>query len=122
MFEHISTEIIVVIVASITTLVTSIGAIYIKKISNKIKQNMLKGEVSRYVEWAKEIPSFEEMERADKVQSVVEQMVYFCQDNEIVISDKAIELIVEKALYEKDAFVAQMGINIKRYSIAKKGD
>lgn len=122
MFEHISTEIIVVIVASITTLVTSIGAIYIKKISNKIKQNMLKGEVSRYVEWAKEIPSFEEMERADKVQSVVEQMVYFCQDNEIVISDKAIELIVEKALGEKDAFVAQMGINIKRYSIAKKGD
>lgn len=119
MFENISIEIIMAVVASLTVFISTLVGIYTKKLSNTIKRNMLKSELSRYVEWVKDIDLFKNMSNEEQISSVAEQLVTFAQENEIVISESALMLMISDALADKQKFAMRMKTSLNRYAVMR---
>lgn len=119
MFENISIEIIMAVVASLTVVISTVVGIYTKKLSNNIKRNMLKSELSRYVEWVKDIDLFKNMSNEEQISSVAEQLVTFAQENEIMISESALMLMISDALADKQKFAMRMKTSLNRYAVMR---
>lgn len=119
MFENISIEIIMAVVASLTVVISTVVGIYTKKLSNTIKRNMLKSELSRYVEWVKDIDLFKNMSNEEQISSVAEQLVTFAQENEIMISESALMLMISDALADKQKFAMRMKTSLNRYAVMR---
>jgi uncharacterized membrane protein len=99
-FGNVLGEIIVTISGLIITGITTFGAIYMKKLSTKLKNKMLRDEINRYVDFAEKAKSFSELNIDEKIQTVYEKAREFANENEIKISDTELMIWVERSLAE----------------------
>lgn len=99
-FGNVLGEIIVTISGLIITGITTFGAIYMKKLSTKLKNKMLRDEINRYVDFAEKAKSFSKLNIDEKIQTVYEKAREFADENEIKISDTELMIWVERSLAE----------------------
>lgn len=97
---NVLSEVLVTIMGLVITGITTFGAIYMKKLSTKLKNKMLRDEINRYVDFAEKARSFSEMNVDEKIQTVFEKAKEYAEDNEIKISDKELVIWVERSLEE----------------------
>ena len=97
---NVLSEVLVTIMGLVITGITTFGAIYMKKLSTKLKNKMLRDEINRYVDFAEKARSFSEMNVDEKIQTVFEKAKEYAEDNEIKISDKELVIWVERSLGE----------------------
>jgi len=97
---NVLSEVLVTIMGLVITGITTFGAIYMKKLSTKLKNKMLRDEINRYVDFAEKARSFSEMNIDEKIQTVFEKAKEYAEDNEIKISDKELVIWVERSLEE----------------------
>jgi len=123
MWSNIVSDIVGAFVALLVGAIGVYGGIYIKMLETKLKRKMLLDEINRYIAWAEESKSFKTMSVSEKIESVFIKANEFAEENGINVSDKELNIMVEKAIESKSR-LEKIGLGlIKKRSIEnKEGD
>lgn len=115
-------EIAGAIVALLITAIGTYGGIYLKRVETKLKRKMLLDEVNRYVAWAQEAQSFKLMSSSEKIETVFTKAIEFAEENEIKITDKELNIMVERAV-ESLSRLETIGLSLMKRNLEnKQGD
>lgn len=98
MWSNFIGDIVGAVVALVIGAVGTYGGFYIKRLGDKLKRKMLLDEVNRYTQWAQEAQSFKLMSSAEKVETVFTKALEFAEENEIKVSERELNLMVEHAI------------------------
>lgn len=112
-------EIAGAIVALLITAIGTYGGIYLKRVETKLKRKMLLDEVNRYVAWAQEAQSFKLMSSSEKIETVFTKAIEFAEENEIKITDKELNIMVERAV-ESLSRLETIGLRLMRKHLSEK--
>lgn len=112
-------EIAGAIVALLITAIGTYGGIYLKRVETKLKRKMLLDEVNRYVAWAQEAQSFKLMSSSEKIETVFTKAIEFAEENEIKITDKELNIMVERAV-ESMSRLETIGLRLMRKHLSEK--
>jgi len=96
--ESVLGEAITIIFGLIFTGISTYGAFYIKRLTDKAKIKTLVDEVNRYTQWALQAKSFNLMSADEKKQVVLEKAQQFAIENGISISMEELSLMVERSV------------------------
>ena len=98
------------------------GGIYLKQIEAKLKRKMLLDEINRYVTWMQETESFESMSQSEKIETVLAKVVEFAEENEINVTEKELDIMVENAI-QSFSRLETIGLRLMKRNLEnKKGD
>jgi len=98
------------------------GGIYLKQIETKLKRKMLLDEINRYVTWMQETESFESMSQSEKIETVLAKAVEFAEENEINVTEKELDIMVENAI-QSFSRLETIGLRLMKRNLEnKKGD
>lgn len=112
-------EIVGAIVALLITAIGTYGGIYLKRVETKLKRKMLLDEVNRYIAWAQEAQSFKLMSSPEKIETVFTKAIEFAEENEIKITDKELNIMVERAVQSLSR-LETIGLNLMKRNIERK--
>jgi len=79
-------------------LIGAAAAVYIKNFESKLKKNTIKEEIKKYINWVNESETTKLLPIEKKKEIVIEMVSFFAEENEIKISQREIELLVENEL------------------------
>ena len=119
MWSGFAGDIVGAIVALLIGAIGTYGGIYIKKMETKLKRKMLLDEVNRYVAWAQEAQSFKLMSSSEKIETVFTKAIEFAEENEIKISDKELNIMVERAVQSLSR-LETIGLRLMRKHLSEK--
>ena len=115
-------DIVGAVVALLIGAIGTYGGIYIKKMETKLKRKMLLDEVNRYVAWAQEAQSFKLMSSSEKIETVFTKAIEFAEENEIKITDKELNIMVERAVQSLSR-LETIGLSLMKRNLEnKQGD
>lgn len=115
-------DIVGAIVALLIGAIGTYGGIYIKRMETKLKRKMLLDEVNRYVAWAQEAQSFKLMSSSEKIETVFTKAIEFAEENEIRITDKELNIMVERAVQSLSR-LETIGLSLMKRNLEnKQGD
>ena len=115
-------DIVGAIVALLIGVIGTYGGIYIKRMETKLKRKMLLDEVNRYVAWAQEAQSFKLMSSSEKIETVFTKAIEFAEENEIKITDKELNIMVERAVQSLSR-LETIGLSLMKRNLEnKQGD
>lgn len=88
-------EAVTVIAGVIFAGVSTMGAFFIKRETDKIKRKTLEEDIAKYVRWAEQSPSFEEFTGKEKFQMVFSKATAKALEIGIPINESEIAILVE---------------------------
>ncbi len=121
-FNELITQLITIVSGIIFTAISTLGAFYMKRLSDKAKLKTLKDEVNRYVSWALQASSFKLLTAQEKNESVFMKAKEFAEDNDIKVSDSELALMVERAVQSLSE-LESIGLKLRSENLMKlKGE
>lgn len=90
--------IITTVLGAIVTGITATLGIYMRRVNNNLQRKMLMDEIKEYTSFMKQAPSFQGMTVEERIETIVETVREFANENGISVSDKSLYLMVEQSL------------------------
>lgn len=75
--------------------VSTLGGFYVKRLTDKMKMNTLREDISDYVHWAEQSPSFTEFTGKEKFELVYHKAMENALENGVSISEGQLAILVE---------------------------
>jgi hypothetical protein len=91
-------EVITAVLGILLTGITTYGAFYMKKMTDKMKRKDLINEVKSYVQWALQADSFKAMNPSEKNETVFIKAQQYAMENGISVTPEELKLIVETSV------------------------
>lgn len=77
---------------------SALAGFYVKRLTDKVQRKSLSEEITRYVKWAEQSPSFKEYTGEERYEAVAKKAMKWSSENGISLTDDELMIYIESSV------------------------